>query len=215
MARSMLLSFPLILLGTLSITCAATTGTPSANSVVTTNTAVFAGGCFWCVEKDFDQVPGVQRTTSGYTGGHTKNPTYKTVTGGGTGHFEAVEIEFDPEKVSYAELVEIFWRSVDPTDGGGQFCDRGASYRTAIFPRTPQQRRLAESSKAKLDDSKALKRPVVTPVLDAGAFYPAEDYHQDYYQKNPGRYAFYRFRCGRDRRLKNLWGEHAHRGIAY
>jgi len=195
-------------------TSAQTTGTaPDKQAPNRTETAVFAGGCFWCVEKDFDHVPGVVRTTSGYTGGTTANPTYKDVTQGDSGHYEAVEIKFDPEQVHFEELVEIFWRSVDPTDAGGQFCDRGDSYRTAIFAQTPQQRRIAESSKAKLDAMKRLDSAIVTPIIAAAPFYAAETYHQDYYKKNPGRYTFYRFTCGRDRRVKALWGDQAHRGI--
>ncbi len=175
--------------------------------------ATFAGGCFWCVESDFDQVPGVVRTVSGYTGGAVADPTYKRVSAGGTGHREAVQIFFDPKQVSYAALVEIFWRSVDPTDGGGQFCDRGESYETAIFANSLEQKQQAEASKRALQRSAVLGRPVVTPIEVAGPFYPAEDYHQDYYNKNPLRYGFYRYRCGRDSRIEALWGEDAHRGI--
>ena len=176
--------------------------------------ATFAGGCFWCVESDFDNVPGVVRTVSGYTGGQLKDPTYKDVSAGGTGHREAVQIFFDPKKVTYAALLEVFWRSVDPTDSGGQFCDRGVSYETAIFANSPEQARLAKASKRKLQQSGALKQPIVTQVETAARFYPAEDYHQDYYKKNPLRYNFYRFSCGRDKRIKDLWGEDAHKGIA-
>ncbi len=176
--------------------------------------ATFAGGCFWCVESDFDKVPGVVRTTSGYTGGALPDPTYKRVSAGGTGHREAVQIFYDPKRVSYAALVEIFWRSVDPTDGGGQFCDRGESYETAIFANSLEQRQQAEASKRELQRSDVLKQPVVTPIEVARAFYPAEDYHQDYYQENPLRYGFYRYRCGRDARIEALWGEDAFRGIA-
>ena len=175
--------------------------------------AIFAGGCFWCIESDFDGVPGVVRTVSGYTGGTLKSPTYEQVSAGGTGHYEAVRIYFDPKKVSYGTMLDVFWHSVDPTDAGGQFCDRGHSYETAIFAVTPEQRRLAEDSKATLVKSGALKQPVVTPILTAGDFYPAEDYHQDYYRKNPLRYRFYRYGCGRDARLDELWGGDAHRGI--
>ena len=175
--------------------------------------AIFAGGCFWCVESDFDHVPGVTKTISGYTGGSLKNPTYKAVTAGGTGHREAVQIFYDPSKVSYEMLLDVFWRSVDPTDGGGQYCDRGVSYQTAIFATTPEQRELAEASKTALQDSGVLKQPIVTPIEDAGEFYPAEDYHQGYYKKNPVRYKFYRFSCGRDGRVRDLWGDQAHRGI--
>ncbi len=176
--------------------------------------ATFAGGCFWCVESDFDNVPGVVRTISGYTGGVLIDPTYKQVSAGGTGHREAVQIFYDPKKVDYATLLEIFWRSVDPTDDGGQFCDRGESYKTAIFATSPEQKRLAEDSKRKLRLSAVLNPPIVTSIEVAGPFYPAEDYHQNYYKKNPLRYTFYRYRCGRDARIKELWGKDAHRGIA-
>jgi peptide-methionine (S)-S-oxide reductase len=176
--------------------------------------ATFAGGCFWCVESDFDYVPGVVRTVSGYTGGALKNPTYKQVTAGGSGHREAVQIFYDPNKVTYATLLDVFWRSVDPTDGGGQFCDRGESYATAIFANSPEQQRLAEESKRKIQTSGILKRPIVTPIETAGPFYPAENYHQDYYTKSPVRYKYYRYRCGRDQRVMQLWGDEAHFGIA-
>ncbi len=176
--------------------------------------ATFAGGCFWCVESDFDKVPGVVRTVSGYTGGAVPDPTYKRVSAGGTGHREAVQIFYDPKRVSYAALVEIFWRSVDPTDAGGQFCDRGESYETAIFANSLEQKQEAEASKGALGRSDVLKQPVVTPIEVAGPFYPAEDYHQDYYQENPLRYGFYRYRCGRDSRIEAIWGEDAFRGIA-
>ncbi len=176
--------------------------------------ATFAGGCFWCVESDFDAVPGVVRTVSGYTGGTLADPTYKRVSAGGTGHREAVQIFYDPKQVGYAALVEIFWRSVDPTDGGGQFCDRGESYETAIFANSPEQKQQAEASKGALQRSGVLNQPVVTSVEIAGPFYPAEDYHQDYYRKSPLRYGFYRYTCGRDARVEELWGEDAYRGIA-
>ncbi len=175
--------------------------------------ATFAGGCFWCVESDFDQVPGVTRTISGYTGGILKDPTYQQVTAGNSGHIEAVQIYFDPRKTSYQALLDVFWRSVDPTDSGGQFCDRGDSYATAIFANSPEQKKIAEASLARLQKSGVLKKPVVTPVRTAGAFYPAEGYHQDYYKKNPLRYKFYRLSCGRDARIKELWGAEAHKGI--
>ena len=177
--------------------------------------AIFAGGCFWCVESDFDKVPGVARTISGYTGGTLKDPTYKDVTAGGSGHLEAVKIDFDPKKVTYERLLYVFWRSVDPTDAGGQFCDRGESYMTAIFATSEKQRGLAEASKKKLQASGVLSQPVVTPIRTAGAFYPAEDYHQDYYKKSSLRYKFYRYSCGRDKRVKNLWGDQAHGGIPH
>ena len=175
--------------------------------------ATFAGGCFWCVESDFDTVPGVVETVSGYTGGTVDNPTYKQVSEGGTGHREAVQIRYDPEQVAYERLLHIFWRSVDPTDGGGQFCDRGESYQTAIFAGNEEERRLAEASKEALEQSAVLDEPVVTPIEPAGEFYPAEDCHQDYYTKNSVRYRFYRFSCGRDSRVQQVWGKQAHDGI--
>ncbi len=175
--------------------------------------ATFAGGCFWCVESDFDKVPGVVDTISGYTGGTVESPTYRQVTKGGTGHREAVQIRYDPKQVSYERLLHVFWRSVDPTDAGGQFCDRGESYQTAIFVGNEEERRLAEASREILEQSMVLDAPVVTPIEPAGAFYPAEDYHQDYYTKNPVRYRFYRFSCGRDSRVRQLWGRQAHEGI--
>ena len=176
--------------------------------------ATFAGGCFWCVESDFDGVPGVRRTISGYTGGMLKNPSYEQVSAGGTGHREAVQVFYDPKKVSYETLLDVFWHSVDPTDAGGQFCDRGHSYETAIFANTPEQMALAEKSKKALAASGVLKAPIVTPVLRAEPFYPAEGYHQNYYRENPLRYRYYRYACGRDARLKALWGKDAKRGIA-
>lgn len=175
--------------------------------------ATFAGGCFWCVESDFDGVPGVVKTISGYTGGMLKNPTYKQVSAGGTGHIEAVEIHFDPAKVSYEKLLDVLWHSVDPTDAGGQFCDRGQSYETAIFTHSPEQKRIAEASKKMLMEKAGLKQTIVTPIREATPFYPAETYHQDYYKKNPLRYRVYRYGCGRDARLTELWGKEAHRGI--
>ena len=171
--------------------------------------ATFAGGCFWCMEGPFDHVAGVVSTTSGYTGGTVKRPSYEEVSSGATGHAESVEVAYDPSKVSYAQLLEVFWHNVDPTDGGGQFCDRGNQYRTAIFVHDDEQRRLAEQSKKDLEASGRLKKKIVTEIVAASDFYPAEDYHQDYYKKNPVRYKFYRYNCGRDQRLKELWGEAA------
>ncbi|MTI18595.1 peptide-methionine (S)-S-oxide reductase [Rhodobacteraceae bacterium RKSG542] len=176
-------------------------------------TAIFAGGCFWCVESDFDKVPGVISTTSGYIGGNVANPTYKQVTKGGTGHKEAVKITFDPDKVSYQKLLDIYWRSVDPTDAGGQFCDRGESYSTAIFATSDAQLRQARASKNALRTHPLPEAPVVTPIEKASTFYPAEDYHQDYYQKSPLKYKFYRYRCGRDAKVKAVWGAEAYQGI--
>jgi peptide-methionine (S)-S-oxide reductase len=168
--------------------------------------AVFAGGCFWCVEADFDKLPGVISTTSGYTGGRVPNPTYEQVSYERTGHYEAVRIVYDPKRVSYVRLLDHFWRNIDPTDAAGQFCDKGESYRSAIFALTPEQRRLAEASKARLAASGRLKAPVATAVVAGAPFYPAEGYHQDYYKKNPIKYRFYRARCGRDARLREVWG---------
>lgn len=173
----------------------------------TTATAIFAGGCFWCTESDFDKVAGVISTTSGYTGGRTANPTYESVSSNTTGHAEAVQVVYDPSKVSYAKLVEYFWRTIDPTVKDRQFCDVGASYRSAIFVQSQEQRTIAESSKKALSSSKPFSQPIVTEIENAGKFYPAEDYHQDYYTKNPVRYKFYRHNCGRDARLKQLWGD--------
>ena len=170
--------------------------------------ATFAGGCFWCVEADFDKVPGVISTTSGYIGGTLANPSYEQVSSKTTGHAEAVEIVFDPAKVSYEQLLEKFWRSIDPTTKDRQFCDAGSPYRTAIFTHGPQQAAAAQASKAALDKSKPFKEPIVTTIEAAGPFYAAEGYHQDYYKKNPVRYNYYRSACGRDARLLQLWGGH-------
>ena len=172
--------------------------------------ATFAGGCFWCVEADFDKIDGVLATTSGYTGGAVERPSYKQVTYTETGHYEAVQVLYDPSVVDYDTLVDAFWRTVDVTDDGGQFCDRGTSYRTAVFA-TPEQREAAEASKAEAQE--ALGGKIVTPILDAQAFYPAEIYHQDYYLKNPFRYRGYRAGCGRDKIVKRVWGDEAYAGI--
>ncbi len=169
--------------------------------------ATFAGGCFWCVEADFDKVPGVLSTTSGYIGGSTANPTYGQVSAKTTGHAEAVEIVFDPAKVSYAALVEHFWRTIDPTTRDRQFCDAGSPYRTAIFTHDAQQAAVVQQSLEALEKSKPFKQPIVTVVQPATTFYPAEGYHQDYYKKNPVRYSYYRTSCGRDAALERLWGK--------
>jgi peptide-methionine (S)-S-oxide reductase len=171
-------------------------------------TATFAGGCFWCMEPPFDKLPGVHSTTSGYTGGHVPNPSYEAVSEGNTGHVEAVQVVYDPKQVSYEKLLDVFWRNVDPLSGDGQFCDRGPTYVSAIFYHDDEQRRLAEESKQRLDGRFA--QPIVTSIRPAATFYPAEAYHQDYYQKNPIRYKFYRSRCGRDARLAALWGPSPH-----
>ena len=176
---------------------------------VRTETAIFAGGCFWCVESDFDKIDGVISTTSGYIGGRKANPTYQEVSAGWTGHTEAVRVEFDPARVSYAQLLEKFWPTIDPTVKDQQFCDVGSQYRTGIYALNERQLKEAEASKAALQKSKPFSAPIVTEIALAGAFYPAEEYHQDYYLKNPVRYTFYRTGCGRDARLKKLWGDKA------
>ena len=168
--------------------------------------ATFAGGCFWCMEPPYDKLDGVISTKSGYTGGQKKNPTYEEVSSGRTGHAEAVEVVYDPKKIGYEKLLEVFWRNVDPTVKDQQFCDVGSQYRTGIFYHDEEQKRLAEASKAALEKNKPFKGPIVTEITRATEFYPAEDYHQDYYLKNPVRYKFYRSGCGRDNRLKQLWG---------
>lgn len=171
--------------------------------------ATFASGCFWCTEADFDKVPGVLKTISGYIGGHAPNPTYKQVSRGGTGHAEAVQVTYDPAKVSYEQLLDFYWRHVDPHDADGQFCDRGDVYRPEIFFHTDEQRRLAEASKAKLAASGLLKKPIVVKITKASLFTAAEEYHQDFYTKNPAHYWSYRIGCGRDRRLERIWGKKA------
>ena len=171
--------------------------------------ATFGGGCFWCMEEAFDKVPGVISTTSGYMGGQTKNPTYEQVSSGRTGHAEVVQVEYDPKKVSYEKLLDAFWRNVDPTQKDGQFCDHGSQYRSAIFYHDEEQRRSAEASKAALQKNKPFIRDIVTEVTKAGEFYAAEGYHQDYYQKNPVRYKFYKTGCGRAAQLQALWGRPA------
>lgn len=177
---------------------------PAASPTSGEATAVFAGGCFWCTEADFDKIPGVISTTAGYTGGTLANPSYKQVSAGGTGHFEAVRIVYDPAKVSYARLAVLFIRTVDPLDGGGQFCDRGNQYRSAFFVASPDERRIAEGVEASA--ATALHKPVATLILPATRFYPAEGYHQDYHRTNSLKYRFFRFRCGRDAQLKRVWG---------
>ena len=188
----------------LALAVACTAVAQSANQSSNRAVATFAGGCFWCTEADFDKLPGVISTTSGYTGGRVANPSYTQVSAGGTGHAEAVEVVYDPHKVSYDELLSYYWRHVDPTVKNRQFCDVGEQYRTAIFVHDDEQRRLAEASKKKVEA--ALKQPIYTEIVPAGPFYKAEDYHQDFYKKNPTKYKFYRWNCGRDQRLEQLWG---------
>lgn len=201
------------------VLAAAVAALGAGSAQAATEKAIVAGGCFWCVESDFESVKGVSEVVSGYTGGTTENPTYKKVGRGGTGHYEAVEITFDNTTISYAKVLEMFFRSVDPTDAGGQFCDRGESYRTAVFPLNAEQAAVAEAEKAKAE--KTLGQAIVTPILPAKTFYLAEDYHQDYYkgdnlvltrggpQSQSEAYEFYRNACGRDARIKALWGDAA------
>lgn len=176
-----------------------------------TRTAIFAGGCFWCVEHAFDEVDGVVSTTSGFVGGDVASPSYEQVSAGGTGHAEAVKVVFDPSRVTYEDLLYTFWRNVDPVAEGRQFCDVGNQYRAEIFYLDAAQKRLAEASKRELAASNRFDRPIAVAVTAAGEFYAAEVYHQDYYSKNPIRYRFYRTGCGRDRRLREVWGDEAGR----
>ena len=183
----------------------ATPGASQIEKAPGTETATFAAGCFWCVEEAFDKLDGVISTTSGYTGGSTQNPTYDQVSSGGTGHTEAVQVTYDPAKVTYEALLDAFWHNVDALDGGGQFCDRGSQYRPGIFFHSPEQQQLAEASKKRV--AAALGKPVPTEIVAAGAFYKAEGYHQNYHEKNPLRYKFYKWNCGRAQRLEQLWGK--------
>ena len=169
--------------------------------------ATFAGGCFWCMEEAFDKVPGVIATVSGYMGGSVKNPTYDQVSSSRTGHAEVVQVEYDPAKVSYAKLLEAFWRNIDPTQKDGQFCDHGPQYRSAIFYHDEEQKKLAEASRQALQKNKPFRGEIVTEIARAAEFYPAEVYHQDFYQKNPARYKFYKSGCGREARLQQLWSK--------
>ncbi len=198
-----------------AVACLLATGAmaqaPKAPAVpAATAVATFAGGCFWCMEPPYDKLPGVISTTSGYMGGTVKNPTYEEVSAGRTGHTEVVQVSYDPAKVSYEQLLEVFWKNIDPTVKDRQFCDSGTHYRTSIFVHTDQQKKLADNSKALLSMTKPFKDPIVTPVLAAADFWPAEEYHQNYYIKNPVRYNYYRTGCGRDARLKSLWGSTPH-----
>ncbi len=190
----------LLLLGVMIMT----TGTATATE---TETATFAGGCFWCMEHPFDELPGVISTTSGYTGGHQKHPTYQQVSAGTTGHTEAMQVLFDPKRISYEELLHVYWRNSDPTTANRQFCDVGTQYRPAIFYHSEAQKQAAEASKQALMQHKLFNGEIVTEITKATEFWPAEEYHQNYYLKNPVRYKFYRYNCGRDQRLKQLWGE--------
>ncbi len=184
---------------------AASAQAPQPTTTTETATAIFAGGCFWCMQADFDKLPGVTATEVGYTGGRIADPTYEQVSEGSTGHFEALRVSYDPSRLAYGQLLDYFWRHIDPTDPAGQFCDSGAPYRSAIFPLDETQRRAAESAKDALEKSGKVG-PVYTLVIPAGPFYRAEAYHQNFYKSNPVRYGFYRALCGRDRRLEKLWG---------
>lgn len=188
----------------LTVLIAAATNLPAENN---TAKATFAGGCFWCMEGPFDRFDGVRSTISGYAGGHVKAPTYEEVSSGGTGHAEVVQITYDPEEVSYETLLKVYWSNVDPFDGKGQFCDRGSSYRPAIYYHNDTQRRLAEESRARM--SERFDREIAVEIEPVKNYHPAEEYHQNYYEKNPLRYKFYRFRCGRDARLEEVWGDEA------
>jgi len=168
--------------------------------------ATFAGGCFWCMEEVFEGLDGVVSATSGYTGGHKRNPTYEEVSAGETGHAESVEVIYDPAKVTYGKLLEFYWRNIDPTDPRGQFCDKGTQYRSAIFYHDETQKRLAEESKNAVEKSKPFRGPILTEIVPASQFYPAEEYHQNFSQKNPLRYKLYKYNCGRAQRLQELWG---------
>jgi peptide-methionine (S)-S-oxide reductase len=199
------------------VIAAVAVGSPRAQGTVATGPApaglakaTFAGGCFWCVEADFEKVPGVISATSGYTGGKVANPTYEQVSAHETGHAEAVEVIFDPGRVSYGQLVEYYWHTIDPTTKDRQFCDAGSPYRTAIFVQDAQQLAIARASLASLEKSKPFKEPIVTEIALAGPFYAAEEYHQGYYKKNPLRYKYYRSSCGRDSRIRQLWGALPH-----
>lgn len=182
---------------------------PGAVCAADLERALFAGGCFWCMEAPFDKLPGVVSVTAGYTGGHKKNPTYEEVSAGGTGHAEAVQVVYDPSRISYSALLAVFWRNVDPTVTDRQFCDMGHQYRAAIFYRGEEQRKAALQSKTALESRRPFRGEVVTEITPAAEFYPAEEYHQHYYKKNPLRYRYYRLGCGRDKRLKELWGSGA------
>lgn len=197
----------LLVLGTVLLSVALSPGPARGEPAL--KDATFAGGCFWCMEGPFDKLEGVVSTTSGYTGGEKKNPTYEEVSAGGTGHAESVRVVYDPAKIAYERLLEVFWHNVDPLARNRQFCDVGIQYRSAVFYHDEEQRRAAEASKSALEASGKLKGPVATEIVPAGEFWPAEEYHQDYYRKNPIRYRYYRAGCGRDGRLKEIWGPEA------
>ncbi len=195
----------ILLILSLFITPAFAADTPSSNQQ--NQTAIFAGGCFWCMEPPFDKLDGVISTTSGYTSGDKKNPTYREVSAGSTGHTEAIQVIFDPDKISYTELLDVFWRNIDPVAIDRQFCDAGTQYRSGIYYLNESQEAAAKQSLQQLEKSKPFEGIIATEIVAASTFYPAEEYHQDYYLKNPLRYKYYRYSCGRDKRLAELWGE--------
>jgi methionine-S-sulfoxide reductase len=182
---------------------------PASGAAARGESAIFAGGCFWCLETTYEGRPGVLSVVSGYSGGKELNPTYEQVGSHATTHLEVIEVRFDPARITYAQLLDLFWHSIDPTQGDGQFCDRGDQYRSAIFYRGEAQRAAAEKSRREIEASGVLKKPIVTELRAAGKFWPAEDYHQDYWKKDPIRYRTYRFGCGRDQRLAQIWGKAA------
>jgi peptide-methionine (S)-S-oxide reductase len=196
-----------VIVGGAAMAYAAQEGPAPSSPSSRTEKATFAGGCFWCMEPPFEKLKGVLSVTSGYAGGNTENPNYEEVSSGGTGHAEAVEVLYDPAQISYTKLLEVFWRNIDPTTKDRQFVDVGTQYRTAIFYHSEQQKRLAEESKKALEASGRFGKPVVTEVVPAGKFWPAEEYHQDYYKKSATRYKFYRFNSGRDQYLDRIWGK--------
>ena len=179
----------------------------TSQAAATVGKAYFAGGCFWCMEEAFEKVEGVLSATSGYMGGTVANPSYEEVSAGRTGHAESVEVVYDPAKVSYQKLLDAFWRNVDPLTPNAQFCDRGSQYRSAVFFQTDEEKRMSDTSKQAIEQSKRFTEPIVTQIVMASQFYPAEEYHQDFYKKNPIRYKFYKYNCGRAQRLEELWGK--------
>ena len=202
MRTNLFLSLPFALL-----LCLLATSVGRSGNGKTLDTATFAGGCFWCMEPPFEKLEGVVSVTSGYTGGKEKNPTYEEVSSGSTGHAESIEVRYDPARISYQQLLDVFWHNIDPTTPNQQFCDRGTQYRSAIFYHNAKEKQLAEESKLKIESMLKFKERVYTEITAASTFYPAEEYHQDYHKKNPIRYKTYRLGCGRDARLKELWGE--------
>jgi peptide methionine sulfoxide reductase msrA/msrB len=193
--------------GLIAFTLSCSEGNSMDKSAREVETATFAGGCFWCIEYAFEHIEGVVSVISGYTGGDEKDPTYQVVASGRTGHAEAIQVKYDPSKTKYSELLEVFWRQIDPTDPDGQFVDRGKQYRTAVFYHNEEQKKLAEQSKQKLEESGIYDKPIVTEIIEAQVFYPAEDYHQDFYRKSPGRYKNYRTNSGRDQYLEKIWDD--------